>query len=226
MHRPQAPILSALSTPEAAIGHFPFPVTTCLFLHASLGRISLSLSLSALSTLGQLSATIRPIFAPAELEAATLLTLPKYLPLINMTTRTTLRAFNFALSEYLLIALPVFLFVSLEAAHHHRMSWLWMSPEWSIATIFIVFRQLFLHYLLLHRSGRALNEPVLVLYFLGALLAITGALFNTWYSLGTNGPWAVAIRLILLVASSMMFLIFVGGAYFHYSTEKGRTNGP
>lgn len=137
-----------------------------------------------------------------------------------MPRTTTIQAVNFALAEYLLIVLPVLLFITLEAAHSNSWSKMWKSPEWAIATLFLVLRLGFLHYMLLHRTGRRLNEPVLLIYVLGGLCISAAAVVNAWHSFGNDSYGAIALRLVLLMATSLAFFAAVGGAYYQLAADK------
>ncbi len=128
-------------------------------------------------------------------------------------------AIAFALAEYALIAFPVGIFVTLDAAQSRDWNKTWNSPEWAIVILFLVLRVVFLHFMSVHKVGKELgkelNEPVLLLFFLSLFCVSIVATVNAWASLVCNTPGAIALRLIILILVSLVFFASVGGGYYN-----------
>lgn len=142
---------------------------------------------------------------------------------MNTNGRHIRNAFIPALYEYLLIILPVLIYVSIEAIHKEEMSFVLTSPEWSIATIFLLFQGNSLYRSFLKKSGRKINE-----HFFGlvALLSFTMALLtlvNSFLALHENTRLSIVIRIALFCFTSASFLLAVTSAKF-FTFRNGNDN--
>lgn len=115
--------------------------------------------------------------------------------------------------EYLLITLPIVIYVSLEAVHRQDAGPLLHSPEWSIATIFLTFQTLRLFIEGMHKSRSELMAVLLLIVFVVLIAAATvnihmgfvaGLESQSWRLLGT--------RWFLLLAATIFFVCFAGAA--------------
>lgn len=121
-------------------------------------------------------------------------------------------AFFSAFYEYLLVTFPVALYVLLEAVHKEKADFFLISPEWSIATIFLAFQGFSLYVQALRRIGRTFFEPLIGMLGLYMLATIVAASANAFHSLHSNTSPAIVFRLLLFVLTSLVFFLLVVGA--------------
>ncbi|HEY6807109.1 MAG TPA: hypothetical protein VI306_26260 [Pyrinomonadaceae bacterium] len=128
----------------------------------------------------------------------------------SKASKALLTAFN----EYFLITLPVGLYVALEATHHHRWELLVLSPEWSMATIFLLFQGLSLYTRHLNGAGAKVSAGAVSLMALTSLLIAALTLINAYSSLTAeeNTKGAILFRLGLFGLTTVGFLVLVAGA--------------
>ena len=125
--------------------------------------------------------------------------------------------------EYLLITLPVALYVVLEAIHKADATFCLWSPEWAIATIFLAFQGHALYRRHLARTGRKLSDPMLGLFGMATLVVTVLAAINAYASLHENTIPAAAFRLLLFGLASATFVSMVSGAKLaHLNAERQR----
>lgn len=130
-------------------------------------------------------------------------------PLIS---RNALHALQAALFEYLMIVLPVGMYVGMEAYHHHHWMLMLESPEWAIATIFLSFHGAVLYVKHLKSSGRELSETTLLLIGLAVVVVIFAAVINAYADLEAVTRDSLRFRIGLFTLASLAFLLMVGGA--------------
>jgi len=130
-----------------------------------------------------------------------------------------------AVYEYLLITIPVALYVSLEATHAHDAAFLWRTPEWSMATVFLLFQGIALYNRSLSRSGAKVSGASIGLLSLLSLLIGALTLINAYTSLKEedNTIGAISFRLGLLLITSCGFVALVSAAKL-YQIKKDRNN--
>jgi hypothetical protein len=123
-----------------------------------------------------------------------------------------------ALYEYLITILPVAIYVGLEASHKHDWTFLFLSPEWSIATIFLSFISLANYASAILKSGVRVYGPILGIIGIFQLLIIILATINANNALALHeltakdSPTGSNIfRIILFITSSIVFFIFITG---------------
>ena len=111
--------------------------------------------------------------------------------------------------EYLLLVIPIAIYVMLEALHKHDWHYFFKSPEWGIATIFLSFQGVWLYFKSLIGKNRKINHNFLGLLFLLVVIITVAAILNSFISLDPvyNNRRNIIIRLILLIAASVSFLI-------------------
>jgi hypothetical protein len=129
--------------------------------------------------------------------------------------------------EYLLIVVPVGLYVALEATRKDRLAIFWTSPEWAIATVFLLFQGLTLYIRHLSRTGVRLSATKIGLLGLFSLIGTTTTLINAYRSLDEHDNTAVAIfiRLIFFVVVSCAFFLFVAAAHLYSMRKKEEKSG-
>lgn len=112
--------------------------------------------------------------------------------------------------EYILIVVPVLIYVSLEATHK-GFFYVVKSPEWAIATIFLCFQAVSLYTKGLMHTGKKLNGVVLSILYLGAMLMIIASTITAYVSLEdkTNTTTQIIVRMSLFLASTLGFFILV-----------------
>lgn len=112
--------------------------------------------------------------------------------------------------EFLLILLPVAIYVTLESMHKQP-GYFFRSPEWAIASIFLSFQGTALYIRHLETPHKRINFDFLGLLLLGVITITVTATLNAYASLdlieNTNGK--VALRIALLLLSSLVFFILV-----------------
>lgn len=132
-----------------------------------------------------------------------------------------------AFYEYLLITVPVGLYIGLEAFHQHSWSLVIRSPEWSMATIFLLFQGLSLYVRNLTGAGAKVSGASIGLLALISLVITVFTLINAYTSLdpehNTNG--AIVFRLGLFVITSLGFLMMVSGAELYHLRQELSTRG-
>jgi hypothetical protein len=140
-----------------------------------------------------------------------------------MSSKNPGQALLTAFYEYLLITLPVGLFVTLDAYHTNEPDFLWHSPEWAIATIFLLFQGLSLYVRLLSNSGAKVSGTSVGLLALVSLLITALTLINAYRALGENGNTSssIAFRLTLFGLVSAAFLMLVAGAKLYHIRRGG-----
>ena len=123
-----------------------------------------------------------------------------------------------AFYEYLLITVPVGLYIGLEATHNHHWGLLVHSPEWSMATIFLLFQGLSLYLRHLTGAGGKVSAVSVGLMALTSLLITAFTLVNAYTSLEAdkNTRGAIVFRLGLFLLTSVGFMVMVAGAKLYH----------
>lgn len=139
------------------------------------------------------------------------------MPLSNLN-----RAILLTFYEYLLVTFPVGLYIAIEATHEKKWNMLWTSPKWSVATIFLLFQGLTLYVRFLNSSGGKVSPYAIGVGGIIGLGLIIIAVLNAWMSLdpSENSKLAIGVRLIVVMASSGLFFVFVSAARL-YQLKRG-----
>jgi hypothetical protein len=116
--------------------------------------------------------------------------------------------------EYFLLTLPIVIYVAIEALHHGDAGYLITSPEWSIATIFILLQTYRLYSeemksVVGQRFGQFL-VIVLVLVAIGAALNI----YLGMKDVHSPSMYVLAAKWGLLIVSSVVFVYVAGAALY------------
>ena len=114
--------------------------------------------------------------------------------------------------EYLLIVVPVGVYVALEAIHKDKLSWFFLSPEWAIASIFLAFQTCALYIKYLDRTHKKLNNNLIYLLLIFAFILSITATINAFISLEDNNWKTILFRTIHFILTSVLFSFFVSGA--------------
>lgn len=132
-----------------------------------------------------------------------------------------------AFYEYLLITIPVGLYIGLEATHQHHWPLLIESPEWSMATIFLLFQGLSLYVRHLTGTGAKVSAVSIGLLALVSLTITAFTLINAYTSLepDENTRAAIIFRLGLFVITSVGFIVMVSGAKLYHLRREITTHG-
>jgi hypothetical protein len=119
--------------------------------------------------------------------------------------------FFVALYEYLIITMPVGIYVSLEALHKNNWGFFFNSPEWSIATIFLSFISVSRYRKAIEKGGFKLSDPVFGIIGIIGLSIVVCSTLNAYVSIKEESSSAVIFRGILfVVASSKFFILLIG----------------
>lgn len=140
----------------------------------------------------------------------------------NRTTSRIAKALFFSFYEFLLIIVPVGVYVCIEAVHKNDIWYFFMSPEWSIASIFLAFQGVALYVKYLNKSNKKLNFPVIGFMVLISVIATIIATINISVSLNFNGSDAIIVRTIQFILTSILFVSLVSGALFSSFKENQR----
>jgi hypothetical protein len=124
--------------------------------------------------------------------------------------RPILKALLHALYEYLLLTSPVFVYVLLEALSKSEPFFILISPEWSIATLFLASQGRSIYKKNLALAGRKLDETSLDILEFAALAVIISSSINAYISLHNNSYPSIFFRAILFGAVSVAFILFAG----------------
>jgi hypothetical protein len=144
-----------------------------------------------------------------------------------MSQNTAGQAILTALYEYLLITIPVGLYIALEATHQHHWPLLIRSPEWSMATIFLLFQGLSLYVRHLTGTGAKVSGVSIGILALLSLLITAFTLVNAYTSLDPahNTMSAIVFRLGLFLITSVGFFLMVAGARLYHLRQELSTDG-
>ena len=133
-----------------------------------------------------------------------------------LVSRTLLRLTN----EYLQLTCPILLYVSIEAIQHNDLSYLGTSPEWSIATIFILL-QTYRIYSEEMKSviGQLFGQTLVMILVICAVAASINIFVGISYA---HSPTAAILifKWGILLASTLIFLYVAGAAL--YVAEGGK----
>jgi hypothetical protein len=128
--------------------------------------------------------------------------------------------------EYLLVVLPVASYVGLESFARRDGSFFIVSPEWAIATIFLLFQGTALYVRGIDATGRGLWHLPLGMLAMVILVLIAVAAINAFYSLEGHYVAAsqhaapsvslasVVVRSSLFGLASAVFLLLVAAGKF------------
>ena len=122
--------------------------------------------------------------------------------------------------EYFLITLPVASYVGVEAFARRSGVFFLASPEWAIATIFLLFQGLSLYLRGLDRTGRGLWHLSLGMLGMVVLLLVAIAAINAYYSLDAlhhtqiDSTPSIVLRIALFAVASLTFLLLVASGKF------------
>ena len=129
------------------------------------------------------------------------------------------KGFWTALYEYVLVTLPVGIYVMLESLHKKEWIVLLTTPEWSIATIFLSFISINRYRSSLERSGRKIFEPLFGLISVLALILIVGATLNAYVSMEQESGGAIFLRIAFFLVASLKFIILVTGSKLLHTSK-------
>lgn len=136
-------------------------------------------------------------------------------------------SFSVIAYEYLLVTVPVGIYVALEATRKNELAILWRSPEWAIATIFLLFQGLSLYIRHLSSTGAKLSAATIGLLALIGVVITTTTLINAYRTLDAqeNTKLAIFVRLALFVFASVAFWVFVAAAQLYFIKKERERNG-
>lgn len=123
--------------------------------------------------------------------------------------RQTIDALLNSFYEFILITFPIGLYVSFEAIHMHDWIYLFTSPEWGIAIIFLIFIGISNYISAARRSHRSINETVIRILNLSRLIGIIISVLISFYSVMCDNKVLIVIRITFLIAVSLGFLILL-----------------
>ena len=114
--------------------------------------------------------------------------------------------------EYLMVTTPVGVYVGLESYHHHDVTFIWKSPEWAIAVVFLLFQGSSLYRRNLRKAGRSLAEGLFDVFTIVAVVLTIVAVLNVLSSFEGNSTGTILFRAITFALVSAGFVLLVGGS--------------
>jgi len=115
--------------------------------------------------------------------------------------------------EYLLLTLPILLYVSLEALHREATTYLFVSPEWSVGTMFILLQT---YRLYMEKGISGLGYRVGDLLVIGLVVCVVAATINAYIAMAAPEPsWCVVAIKWLLFAFATISFVYIAGAAFY-----------
>jgi hypothetical protein len=122
--------------------------------------------------------------------------------------------------EYFLLVLPILIYVSLEALHHEDAAYLLKSPEWSVATIFIVIQTIRIHVESIASDWNR-SFTILLVIFLGVVTLAAGInIFIGLEQANKQSIWTLTTKWGLYVGASIIFLGIAGAGLFSEEMEE------
>lgn len=124
------------------------------------------------------------------------------------------------IEEFLLINLPILLYVLIEAQHRHQglISGLIHSPEWCIGTVVMSFQAVRL-YIYGTASGPRKSPGVIVGLFLVASLITAGAFYLL--SMHEHPKHALQMKWLIFAIATAFFCLFAGAGLWSESHYDG-----
>jgi len=143
--------------------------------------------------------------------------------MITPFTQDFKKGFWSAVYEYLIVIMPVGIYVFLEASDDKGWNYLYCSPEWAIATIFLSFISLSQYIASIGKSGKQVIEPIIGIISIIILLIIVASTLNAKISIdvgsGKDSDAAIYCRIILFTMATIIFFIFMTGTKLIKRTE-------
>lgn len=129
--------------------------------------------------------------------------------------------------EYAFVVSPVAIYVGMEAAAHEDWHFFYKSPEWGIATMFLMFQALGIYLRKFLRVPGRFSLRAFSAYSLLTLIIVIVAAISSYSSLLSEYPSnaQTALRLALLIVASSAFLILVGAASSSMTHAQENDNG-
>jgi len=124
--------------------------------------------------------------------------------------------------EYLILVLPIGIYVMLEALHKHKWTYFFQSPEWGIATIFLSFQGVSIYIKSLSGKNKQLNHSFLGILILIVIVVTIAAILNSYLSLenDSNTYSSIVFRLLLFLISTLYFFILTLSGKHNENYEK------
>ena len=124
-------------------------------------------------------------------------------------------AIVYAVYEYVLIVLPVALYVLLESLHSQTPQYTFTyTPEWNIATIFLVAQGQSLYRFETETLGQRSAKSTVGLLALAAIVVVVLAAANIQFSLAHKSQITAVAMWLLFALASATFLVMIASARF------------
>lgn len=122
-------------------------------------------------------------------------------------------ALGVAVYQYLLITFPIALYTAIESAHRRELSSWWMSPEWSMATTFLMSQALLAYFRFrVATLGTICHVRLGLLAVLAAVAIAIAAMSAAAAVLESSNPIAdPRLRVALAAGSSVLFVLVGAG---------------
>ena len=117
-------------------------------------------------------------------------------------------------AEYIIITLPIAIYVTLEAISDASGAFLYRSPEWSIATVFLIVQTIRMYLEEMHGSvGRSFSY-ILMLLLTVITLAAGVNIYVSLSDIQKQATATVAVKWGLFVIASLLFIYIAGAAIY------------
>lgn len=115
----------------------------------------------------------------------------------------------FSFFEYLVVLVPIAIYVFLEAVHKHDLYFFFQSPEWAIGIIFLSFISINKYVQTCYKSYKSALQESLNIYSIFNIIIIVFATLNAVWSIEKDTNILQTCRLILFIFASLIFFIFM-----------------
>ena len=121
--------------------------------------------------------------------------------------------------EYSIVTSPIAIYAVLEAIHKDDFIYIFRSPEWSVATIFLTVQAIRMYLEQLRQTLDPLLSVLLMLFLTGITLA---AAINIYIALGCPEHQSLGTQVskwVLFVMATIVFVLIAGGAIYGAEPE-------
>lgn len=128
---------------------------------------------------------------------------------MNRITPEFKKALLFAFFEYIIVLLPIAIYVYLESVHKQDPRFFFKSPEWAIGIIFLSFISVNKYVQTCYKNSQKALQESLNIYSLLNIIIIVFATLNTVWSIEGGTKTLLICRVFLFVFASLIFFVFM-----------------
>lgn len=127
-------------------------------------------------------------------------------------SKRTWKAIINALIEYFLITAPIGLYVTFESIHKHSWTYMLSSPEWGIATIFLIFIGITNYVSSARKCKKEVDETIIRVLVVSRFFLITVSILVTLFSVLHDNIVLKVVRSLLFLFISAGFIIMISAS--------------